>query len=409
MPTRKRKNRPRYRINLISAFRNDISITLDDGSIYKGRIGKDGKPCGKGEAKYCDGSTYIGEWNAGKWHGEGTFSTACSVERCSKWLYGQANGSYQKDICGEQRDSLLYDGSIVGKAKFGLLEDWTRIEAVSRCGAYRFFHTGRFEAHAANGFGVQLQYFGGSAEGKNSGSKPALYQVGDWKTGELYSGSLTEAQSDGSWLRTKIVEGRVTSSKPTVFTARQGTSSTSILAIKTKFGGYTFQSRTEARWALVFKLLGTIYLYEPFTLRLEGRRRYTCDFLLPYQQRWIEIKGGYPTNVEVEKAVALCKHTEMDVDIFYGDVGNQAFQRRCCNDVKVLAVRYRKGQPPQRLETLALTQCNCCGAIKVVKAEAAEHCDCDKSKPLTSFIRLEDALQKARQYDFTRRRSPYFL
>ncbi len=46
------------------------SITLEDGAVYTGPC-KDGIPSGNGACQWPDGSTYKGDWRAGKMHGKG--------------------------------------------------------------------------------------------------------------------------------------------------------------------------------------------------------------------------------------------------------------------------------------------------------------------------------------------------
>jgi hypothetical protein len=72
--------------------------------------------------------------------------------------------------------------------------------------------------------------------------------------------------------------------------------------IETRFDGYIFRSRTEARWAVFFKTAGIRYEYEKEGFDLDGRW-YLPDFWLRDVQLWLEVKGGEPTAEER----ALCK------------------------------------------------------------------------------------------------------
>lgn len=74
-----------------------------------------------------------------------------------------------------------------------------------------------------------------------------------------------------------------------------------IKAIETRYKGYRFRSRLEARWAVFFDALGIEYRYEP-----EGFKKvlgedddpnpecvlYLPDFYLPKTETWVEVKGG---------------------------------------------------------------------------------------------------------------------
>ena len=77
-----------------------------------------------------------------------------------------------------------------------------------------------------------------------------------------------------------------------------------IKAILTKYNGYTFRSRQEARWAVFFDYLGIEYEYEKEGFDLPCGY-YLPDFWIPEWKAWIEIKGKEPTKKELEKLVHL--------------------------------------------------------------------------------------------------------
>ena len=60
-------------------------------------------------------------------------------------------------------------------------------------------------------------------------------------------------------------------------------------AITTKFCGYRFRSRLEARWAVFFDALGLNWTYEPEGFNLDGDW-YLPDFWIEDWQAWVEIK-----------------------------------------------------------------------------------------------------------------------
>ena len=77
-----------------------------------------------------------------------------------------------------------------------------------------------------------------------------------------------------------------------------------IKAIPTKYNGYTFRSRQEARWAVFFDHIGIEYEYEKEGFDLPCGY-YLPDFWIPEWKAWIEIKGKEPTKKELEKLVYL--------------------------------------------------------------------------------------------------------
>lgn len=84
-------------------------------------------------------------------------------------------------------------------------------------------------------------------------------------------------------------------------------------AIETRYKGYRFRSRLEARWAVFFDSLGIKWQYEPEGFEkeepmnreedrpIERVVRYLPDFYLPEFGTWVEIKGQWT----VEKADEL--------------------------------------------------------------------------------------------------------
>lgn len=65
-----------------------------------------------------------------------------------------------------------------------------------------------------------------------------------------------------------------------------------IKAIETRYKGYRFRSRLEARWAVFFDYLGLRWQFEPegFDLSAHGLGYYLPDFFLPELNYWIEVK-----------------------------------------------------------------------------------------------------------------------
>jgi hypothetical protein len=63
-----------------------------------------------------------------------------------------------------------------------------------------------------------------------------------------------------------------------------------IKAIETKYNGYRFRSRLEARWAVFFDAAGIKYEYEPEGYENEMGSRYLPDFFLPDFYLHVEVK-----------------------------------------------------------------------------------------------------------------------
>lgn len=70
--------------------------------------------------------------------------------------------------------------------------------------------------------------------------------------------------------------------------------STKIQAIETKYAGYNFRSRTEARWAIWLDAIGVKWEYEVEGYTLPSGW-YLPDFWIDAAGCWLEIKGDKPT------------------------------------------------------------------------------------------------------------------
>lgn len=78
-----------------------------------------------------------------------------------------------------------------------------------------------------------------------------------------------------------------------------------IKAIETRYKGYRFRSRLEARWAVFFDELGFDWEYEKEGFDLGSGIKYLPDFYIKNCNAWIEIKGGEANDSEIEKCIAL--------------------------------------------------------------------------------------------------------
>lgn len=74
----------------------------------------------------------------------------------------------------------------------------------------------------------------------------------------------------------------------------------SIKAIETRYKGYLFRSRLEARWAVFFDALGLRWEYEKEGYDLDGLY-YLPDFWLPSLRTWLEIKAIAPDAEDLKK------------------------------------------------------------------------------------------------------------
>jgi hypothetical protein len=93
-----------------------------------------------------------------------------------------------------------------------------------------------------------------------------------------------------------------------------------IKAIETRYKGYRFRSRLEARWAVFWDEMCIGYEYEKEGFDLGDLGYYLPDFWIPAQRAWVEIKGQDPTEDELAKCARLAERGDF-VFLLYGNIG----------------------------------------------------------------------------------------
>lgn len=94
-----------------------------------------------------------------------------------------------------------------------------------------------------------------------------------------------------------------------------------IKPIMTRYNGYRFRSRTEARWAVFLDELGVPWEYEPEGYQLQDGSLYLPDFWLPREEIYLEIKGAAALGGQ-KKAAQLCRGRQKDVVVASGRPGD---------------------------------------------------------------------------------------
>lgn len=87
--------------------------------------------------------------------------------------------------------------------------------------------------------------------------------------------------------------------------------------LPTEYRGLKYRSRAEARWAVVFDVVGWQHQYEPEAFQLPSGI-YCPDFYLPDVDAYFEVKGREPTDNEKLKAEELCVATRTTVIVSSG-------------------------------------------------------------------------------------------
>ncbi len=87
--------------------------------------------------------------------------------------------------------------------------------------------------------------------------------------------------------------------------------------IETRYDGYLFRSRLEARWAVFLDSLGEEWGYEVEGFKLK-EKNYLPDFWLPRLECWLEIKGIEPNELEINLCESLAWETNYPVILAWG-------------------------------------------------------------------------------------------
>lgn len=110
-----------------------------------------------------------------------------------------------------------------------------------------------------------------------------------------------------------------------------------IKAIETRYKGYRFRSRLEARWAVFFDSMGFDWEYEPEGFVLEDGTYYLPDFLVHTKtyndsEFWVEVKPKELTIEEIKKCELLSKGTNKGVVLAIGVPDNIIYEEIWYNE-----------------------------------------------------------------------------
>ena len=142
-----------------------------------------------------------------------------------------------------------------------------------------------------------------------------------------------------------------------------------IKAIETRYAGYLFRSRLEARWACFFDALGIRWEYEKEGYDLGEAGWYLPDFWLPGQQCFVEIKGAECSDKDRAKCAALNEQSGYSVFIAVGNIGDHDWiEFGGYTTTKPVTLKYNP------FETNPL-QCPRCGIayVRVCELDSTQH------------------------------------
>lgn len=168
-----------------------------------------------------------------------------------------------------------------------------------------------------------------------------------------------------------------------------------IKAIETRYRGYRFRSRLEARWAVYFTALGLAWEYEPEGFDLGAVGWYLPDFFLPelHGGMWVEVKPhGKADPADEAKWVALVEETARPLFYALGtpeirsyttlwpeDESSRAwgcagpYWGEVCFNQKYLPPRNHDGKPRLFWQPGSIEDCDCFDAVEAAKGARFEH------------------------------------
>lgn len=134
--------------------------------------------------------------------------------------------------------------------------------------------------------------------------------------------------------------------------------------IETRYAGYRFRSRLEARWAVFFDALKIEYEYEPEGFKLSDGTCYLPDFWLPESRAFFEVKGVL-SEKDAHKIEQLMADSNCPVIIGYPNFEFEA----CDNWLEDCFTRASKAES-------LLNHCRSCGKIGFMGSNGSYVCPC---------------------------------
>lgn len=177
-----------------------------------------------------------------------------------------------------------------------------------------------------------------------------------------------------------------------------------IKAIETRYSGYLFRSRTEARWAVFLDTLHIRYDYEKEGFSFDGVG-YLPDFWLPDYSCWLEIKGthynpdqpilGMDTPEDWDLCRQLADHTECPVWMLFGEFCPlQMVGERC--EVRGSNRGWEPGKEDFHDGCCTWGECPFCGKIGL--GFFGQHYDCEHSPSVCDWYKIREARPEEENY-----------
>jgi hypothetical protein len=165
-------------------------------------------------------------------------------------------------------------------------------------------------------------------------------------------------------------------------------------AIETRYKGYRFRSRLEARWAVFFDELHIPYSYETEGWQLPAGY-YLPDFYLSDADLWVEIKPFKPNHEEIERCRQLAE--KKSVLLVCGEPWSGA------HSITYFYPPDDRVAGDDRESDFVFAMSRRCDSFAVVNSHGAAHifchdptCSCVDRNPIADDSRLDNAYERAR-------------
>jgi hypothetical protein len=175
--------------------------------------------------------------------------------------------------------------------------------------------------------------------------------------------------------------------------------------IETRYRGYRFRSRLEARWAVFFDDLGIPFEYELEGYSLPSGAAYLPDFVLPNLRVYVEVKPTEKLAIsELKKIVEFALAGDHQLLLIVGSPTQETMyiiDRRTCGSVEEIEGVFENPLPDDEVVEIFFDNLRDWGTVQIgVTPQSHEWTLLFKTMPPSDESKLKQALLRAKQSRF---------
>jgi hypothetical protein len=179
----------------------------------------------------------------------------------------------------------------------------------------------------------------------------------------------------------------------------------SLKPIETRYKGYRFRSRLEARWAVFFDVLGIPFEYELEGYSLPSGAAYLPDFLLPTLHAYVEVKPTEKLALsDLKKIVEFALAGDHQLLLIVGSPTQETMyliDRRTCGSVEEIEGDFEEPLPDDEVVEIFFDSLRDFGAVHIgVTPQSNDWTLLFKQLPPSDESKLQQALLRAKQSRF---------